>query len=61
MLCDYHVHTIYSDDSVYEMEEVVKDGIKKEIKEFIDNIYFEKMTEYPLAREILQKAKNYAM
>lgn len=29
MLCDYHVHTIYSDDSVYEMEEVVKDGIKK--------------------------------
>lgn len=33
MLCDYHVHTIYSDDSVYEMEEVVKDGIKRGIKE----------------------------
>ena len=26
MLCDYHVHTIYSDDSVYEMEEVVNNG-----------------------------------
>ena len=40
MLCDYHVHTIYSDDSVYEMEEVVKDGIKKEIKElcFTDHV-----------------------
>ena len=27
MLCDYHVHTIYSDDSVYKMEDVIKDGI----------------------------------
>ena len=24
MLCDYHVHTSFSDDSVYPMEEVVK-------------------------------------
>ena len=40
MLCDYHVHTIYSDDSVYEMEEVVKDGIKRGIKElcFTDHV-----------------------
>ncbi len=30
MLCDYHVHTIYSDDSVYKMEDVIKNGIKKE-------------------------------
>ena len=36
MLCDYHVHTIYSDDSVYEMEEVVKDGIKRGIKELFE-------------------------
>lgn len=27
MLCDYHVHTAFSDDSVYPMEEVVKRGI----------------------------------
>lgn len=40
MLCDYHVHTIYSDDSVYEMEKVVKDSIKKGIKElcFTDHV-----------------------
>lgn len=35
MLCDYHVHTIYSDDSVYEMEEVVKDGKKEELKNYV--------------------------
>ena len=28
MYCDYHVHTDYSDDSVYLMEDVVKDAIK---------------------------------
>ena len=29
MLCDYHVHTHYSDDSEYLMEDVVKDGINR--------------------------------
>ena len=40
MLCDYHVHTIYSDDSVYKMEDVIKNGIKKGINElcFTDHI-----------------------
>ena len=40
MLCDYHVHTIYSDDSVYKMEDVIKDGIKKGINElcFTDHV-----------------------
>ncbi len=28
MFADYHVHTEFSDDSVYEMEEVVKDAIQ---------------------------------
>ena len=28
MFADYHVHTVYSDDSVYPMEEVVKDAIR---------------------------------
>ena len=28
MLADYHVHTEYSDDSVYPMEDVVKDAIR---------------------------------
>lgn len=33
MFCDYHVHTQYSDDSVYEMEEVIKDAIKMKMNE----------------------------
>ena len=28
MYCDYHVHTNYSDDSTYLMEDVIKDAIK---------------------------------
>ncbi len=27
MFCDYHVHSSFSDDSVYEMEDVIKDAI----------------------------------
>lgn len=40
MLCDYHVHTYYSDDSDYEMEEVILDAIAKGIKEicFTDHV-----------------------
>ena len=40
MLCDYHVHTHYSDDSTYLMEDVVKDGIKKGLSEicFTDHV-----------------------
>lgn len=40
MYCDYHVHTIYSDDSKYLMEDVVKDAISKGIKEicFTDHV-----------------------
>lgn len=39
-ICDYHVHTNYSDDSEYMMEEVVKDAIKKGIDElcFTDHV-----------------------
>ena len=36
---DYHVHTIYSDDSVYEMEEVVKDGIKRDVDDPLGPVY----------------------
>lgn len=39
-MLDYHVHTAYSDDSVYPMEEVVKDAIEKGICElcFTDHV-----------------------
>lgn len=40
MLCDYHIHTHYSDDSAYEMEDVVKDALAKDMKEicFTDHV-----------------------
>ncbi len=40
MLADYHVHTEFSDDSVYLMEEVVKDAIQMGLEEicFTDHV-----------------------
>ena len=40
MLSDYHVHTYYSDDSEYPMEEVVKDAISMGMEEicFTDHV-----------------------
>lgn len=40
MFCDYHVHTNFSDDSKYIMEDVIKDAIKLGIKEicFTDHV-----------------------
>ncbi len=40
MLADYHVHTAFSDDSVYPMEEVVRDAIEMGLDEicFTDHV-----------------------
>mgnify|MGYP000802132683 CR=1 FL=1 len=40
MLADYHVHTEFSNDSIYPMEEVVKDAILLGIKDicFTDHV-----------------------
>ena len=40
MFADYHVHTCYSDDSEYPIEEVVKDAISLGLKEicFTDHV-----------------------
>ena len=40
MLADYHVHTIYSDDSEYPMAEVVRDAIAMGLNEicFTDHV-----------------------
>ena len=40
MLADYHVHTIFSDDSLYPMEDVVKDAIQLGLDEicFTDHV-----------------------
>ncbi|MDO4377747.1 MAG: histidinol-phosphatase HisJ family protein [Erysipelotrichia bacterium] len=47
MLADYHVHTYYSDDSEYMMEEVVKDAIKLGI----DEICFTDHVDYGVKRD----------
>ena len=40
MLCDYHVHTAFSDDSEYPMEQVVADAIALDLEElcFTDHV-----------------------
>ena len=40
MFADYHIHTYYSDDSTYPMEQVVKDAISKGITDlcFTDHV-----------------------
>ena len=42
MYADYHVHTEYSDDSLYPMEEVVRDAIRLGLDEicFTDHVYY---------------------
>lgn len=41
MYCDYHVHSDYSDDSTYEMREVVEDAIKLELDEICFTDHFD--------------------
>ena len=40
MLCDYHIHSEYSDDSHYPMDEVVKKAIELGLEEicFTDHV-----------------------
>ena len=40
MKTDYHVHTAFSDDSNYDMEQVIKDAVKLNIDElcFTDHV-----------------------
>ena len=40
MFADYHVHTEFSDDSVYPMEQVIKDAIDMQMDEicFTDHV-----------------------
>ncbi len=48
MYADYHVHTIYSDDSEYPMEQVVTDAIQKGITElcFTDHVDYGVKTDW---------------
>ena len=47
MLADYHVHTAYSDDPEYPMEDVVKDSIEMGL----DEICFTDHVDYGIKRD----------
>ena len=47
MLADYHIHTCYSDDSEYPMEDVVKDAISLGL----DEICFTDHVDYGVKRD----------
>ena len=54
MRIDYHVHTYYSDDSKYPMEEVVKDAIKLKI----DEICFTDHVDYGIKNDVDDPVKT---
>ena len=54
MLTDYHVHTQYSDDSVYPMEDVVRDAIPLGLDEicFTDHVDYGIKVDWDSGQEI---------
>lgn len=54
MLIDYHIHTYYSDDCKYPMEEVVKDAISIGAKEicFTDHVDYGVKTDWNSGEEV---------
>lgn len=60
MLADYHVHTEYSDDSVYPMEDVVKDAIGLGLEEicFTDHVDYGVKADWDSGREIRFRRGN---
>lgn len=57
MFIDYHVHTEYSDDSVYPMEEVVKDAIHMGMEEicFTDHVDYGVKVDWDSGEEIVYR------
>lgn len=57
MLEDYHVHTEFSDDSIYEMEDVVKDAITLGIDElcFTDHVDYGIKVDWDEGKEIIYR------
>lgn len=60
MLADYHVHTAFSDDSVYPMEEVVKDAIRLQLDEicFTDHVDYGIKEDWGSGKEIRYRCGN---
>lgn len=57
MLADYHVHTEFSDDSVYPMEKVAKDAIAKGLDEicFTDHVDYGIKVDWDSGEEIVYR------
>lgn len=57
MIADYHVHTEYSDDSVYPMEDVVKDAIRLGLNEICitDHVDYGIKADWDSGEEILYR------
>ena len=57
MLADYHVHSEFSDDSIYEMEEVIKDAITLGIDElcFTDHVDYGIKIDWNEGKEIVYR------
>ena len=57
MLADYHVHTEFSDDSVYPMEQVVKDAINLHLDEICitDHVDYGVKVDWDSGEEILYR------
>lgn len=57
MIADYHVHTEFSDDSIYKMEDVVKDAISLGIDElcFTDHVDYGIKVDWDEGKEIIYR------
>ena len=57
MLVDYHVHTEYSDDSVYPMEDVVRDAVRMGLDEicFTDHVDYGVKVDWDSGEEIVYR------
>lgn len=58
MLVDYHIHTNYSDDCEYPMEEVVRDAVSMGITElcFTDHVDYGVKTDWDSGEKVVYKA-----
>ena len=57
MFADYHVHTEFSDDSIYPMEDVIRDAVKKGMDEICitDHVDYGVKVDWDSGKEILYR------
>ena len=57
MLADYHIHTEFSDDSVYPLEDVVKDSVRLQLREICitDHVDYGIKVDWDSRKEVLYR------